>query len=70
MSDAKLKTCPFCGGEAVVCNERIRGASNGIYWVECMQCNASYRQNIRYTRRDAITVWNLPRVGEKGRREK
>ena len=65
MSYAKLKKCPFCGGKAEVNCSIIKGM-DAIYWVECMQCNVSFRQNIRYTKREAIAMWNEPRIGEKG----
>ena len=30
----KLKPCPFCGGDGVLCQEQEQ------YWIECIVCNA------------------------------
>lgn len=36
MTENKLKLCPFCGGKAVLNNERNRTCS----YVKCTQCGA------------------------------
>ena len=47
----KLKPCPFCGGEA----ELFGIESNGIFYVECSNCDAN---NNFDTPEKAISAWN------------
>ena len=59
MTEQKLKPCPFCGGEAKICQEK------GAYWeVACEDCYASVGvYNCYEDKGEAIEAWNK-RVGE------
>ena len=47
MSEKKLLSCPFCGGEAEVC---------GYYFIQCTKCGAS---TLTHTNREkAVELWN------------
>lgn len=50
---AKLKPCPFCGGEAKL--QEVPQASE-IYFVECDDCKI--RTLLKYDREEAIADWN------------
>lgn len=47
----RLKSCPFCGGEAMV---KFGGM---MAWVECRNCCAKTRGNI--DKEKAIKWWNM-----------
>lgn len=58
----KLKPCPFCGGEAMLCSRWREGISNRkMFWVKCKVCEVSqsyhslggYKSGTR-----AIRAWN------------
>lgn len=55
---AKLKSCPFCGGEAS-CNNRGLNDKNGnpVWWAECLSCGASI-EGTENTKGAAIAAWN------------
>lgn len=62
----KLKTCPFCGGEAELCQQRQIGKPDfGFYTVACKTCDCPmYSGASSYpTEYDAVTAWNR-RAGE------
>jgi len=48
----KLKSCPFCGGKAKLCNY------NGSYWYACQKylcwCDAGHRNSEKLARK----AWN------------
>ena len=49
----KLKSCPFCGGEAM-----LGGDSDTCWWVFCQKCNV---ETLTFSGRQiegAIAVWN------------
>lgn len=50
MSD-KIKTCPFCGGDAVV-----DGCDATLWIVICTKCKAS--TGSQETKEEAIKIWN------------
>lgn len=51
MSEIKLKPCPFCGSEGVIC-DRLED----VYYVECWDCGAKIES---YNgAEDAIEGWN------------
>ena len=47
--DEKLKSCPFCGGEA------DEYAEDGYLQIECRKCGARSRKD---SDMDAIKAWN------------
>ena len=52
---AELKSCPFCGGEAVTENRHNRWTD---WWkVKCMGCNASLNERYEYEF-EAVAAWN------------
>ncbi len=54
MDKIKLKTCPFCGGEAKLCHPHVMMIP--IYWVECKKCKSeSYTYR---TKEEAAKAWN------------
>lgn len=66
---AKLKACPFCGGDAESVCSYISGMSNRAYYVRCSYCNAFMGQDRRVVsfargseffenEDDAIEAWN------------
>ena len=66
MADVKLKSCPFCGGEAYYRTPtHLKGTAFDVMMVECKQCGASpyavevYEYNTEENKRKAIAeVWN------------
>lgn len=67
MSQSKLKPCPFCGGEAILCKELEPDGycSYKVAFVECDVCGAKAGKYIidgyygtNETTRDAINAWN------------
>ena len=52
MSEATLKPCPFCGGEAHIWN------SGYYYHGKCWKCNAGISGNGFTTAAEAIAAWN------------
>lgn len=52
----KLKRCPFCGGEALVCIKPFIGESGRGFVVECDGCWAS--TGYYETEEEAIEAWN------------
>lgn len=52
----QLKPCPFCGGEADLCNTAVQTKSGRKLWsVECTECGVILD---RESREDALKVWN------------
>lgn len=49
MKKAKLKSCPFCGGEAEV--NRI----SKLWWAGCDNCGVCLTE---YTKNEAVVTWN------------
>ena len=63
---AKLKPCPFCGGEAFVQKFRIDGTGRFFISVVCRVC---FAQTGHHTKEAyAIEAWNR-RVGEEDKHE-
>lgn len=54
--EGTIKTCPFCGGEAKVVNEK-----DIVYSVECKSCEVS--TPFEFTLDAAINKWNT-RISE------
>lgn len=52
--DAKLASCPFCGGEGRLVSQRIANESG--YCVECWSCTAGGPHG--WTEPAAIAAWN------------
>ena len=55
LDEAKLKTCPFCGGAA-----HLREFRNGKYTVQCdntSKCGAGFSVPVN-TEEEAIAQWN------------
>ena len=52
---ANLKPCPFCGGEAKVCDD-IEYTVGG-YWVECKDCHIQTPSKIN-SKEAVINYWN------------
>lgn len=53
---AKLKPCPFCGGEADILEHQFYGLSP-TYGVKCLDCNCETFQFFE-TDDEAIAAWN------------
>lgn len=51
MNNNRLKSCPFCGGEA-----ELYQTYNGCYQVECHKCGA--RSCIEKKKENVISKWN------------
>lgn len=66
MAKIKLKTCPFCGGEAKVFKYRKARKSFGTlfsYEVECVYC---FVRTGRYPSEEkAVNAWNRRKDGER-----
>lgn len=66
MADVKLKSCPFCGGEAYYRTPtHLKGTAFDVMMVECKQCGASpyavevYENDTEENKRKAIAeFWN------------
>lgn len=58
MDKTKLKSCPFCGGKAVMERGFISSWSRGYIccWVRCDRCEVG--TNTYETEAEAINVWN------------
>ena len=54
MSDVKLRPCPFCGGGAVLTEDRY-AYSGAPFKVECQNCGANRTD---YERGGAVAAWN------------
>lgn len=52
MKNNELKNCPFCGGEAKMCNDIL----NEVVFVYCKHCNASTM--IFNNKEVATEAWN------------
>ena len=63
MSKEKLKSCPFCGGEARVTGSESLGSVN-YYYVYCTECNTCTDEYAG--RQSAIEAWNK-RVADDGK---
>ncbi|MBQ7215556.1 MAG: Lar family restriction alleviation protein [Synergistaceae bacterium] len=50
----ELKTCPFCGSTAALCNDEICGQS--MYFVACDECGVI--TPCFENEADALAVWN------------
>lgn len=50
----KLKTCPFCGGEAKI--SIVTDAGN--FQVQCIKCPANVGRYWFYKKHEAIRAWN------------
>ena len=55
--EPKLLPCPFCGGEAELCGDKMRE-----YFVRCKTCEASAMRDMELIS-SAIVYWNA-RVGQ------
>ena len=51
----ELKPCPFCGGEAKMCENATRTATLLIRWVRCTGCGVETTANNKPA---AIAAWN------------
>lgn len=64
----KLKSCPFCGGDAMECSDDYS------HYIMCMSCECTVGYNGDHptvsvgeftTREEAIAAWNCRNTGEK-----
>lgn len=70
MADVKLKSCPFCGGEAYYRTPtHLKGTAFDVMMVECKQCGASpyavevYENDTEENKRKTISeFWNRGRM--------
>lgn len=53
MNEAKLKFCPFCGGEAKL----WQGEASGAWFTECRNCGAGI-MNYICRKEEAVKAWN------------
>ena len=62
MKRTELKTCPFCGGDAQICESRmwINGDSNGGHrkYIQCVKCACRTMDFDWDDRDDMIDTWN------------
>lgn len=59
MSEPKLKTCPFCGGDATIILERTYKRPDLIkYFAVCVNDACGANLESCYDREDAIATWN------------
>lgn len=58
MDKQDLRECPFCGGEAIKCENSLRAPEGleGMHWIICKDCHAS--PGDRGTEAEAIAAWN------------
>lgn len=61
MSEIKLKSCPFCGGEARVMPPKGFVSYVAHYWVSCKNCHV--QTDFVTSRKEAMEAWNR-RAGE------
>lgn len=61
MSEPKLKSCPFCGGEAEMMGDQYP-------YVECLECAVGFTANHSYEfdHSDAASKWNARAQGDAG----
>lgn len=52
MSEAELKPCPFCGGEATL----RKSEETKLYHIACFECGC--RQDSSYKAESCINAWN------------
>lgn len=69
MSDAKLKPCPFCGGEAqIISREFFDDSTNELvakfYGVRCIDCDTIHGQLFKEQLK-AINSWNTRKPMER-----
>ena len=66
MSNAKLDSCPFCGGEAdIICDTPIID-SNGRKWAFTVICNkCATTSGMVFSQEKAIEVWNTRKPMER-----
>ena len=50
----QLKSCPFCGGEAAIEEDKEWGDC----WIWCMDCKIRQPEETYTTKKEAITAWN------------
>jgi Lar family restriction alleviation protein len=57
-NESKLLNCPFCGGEAEICDGYIEEFLKTEYmkYVQCNYCKASTK--LYFTEKEAIKAWN------------
>jgi Lar family restriction alleviation protein len=67
MSETKLLSCPFCGGEAELIGHYIKGVANNYqYFVRCKQCKARPQSFNTFKKPEkAIEVWNTRKPMER-----
>lgn len=49
---SELKSCPFCGGQAILCKNTF----NSLVSVECTDCGCS--TPTKYSIKDVVDIWN------------
>ena len=64
----KLKTCPFCGGEAELRSFTSKENNQEIWYVTCQICEV-FIENFK-TKQQAIEAWNLRTTREYSQNEK
>lgn len=62
---SELKRCPFCGGEAKICDGYIEEFLKTEYmkYVQCNYCKASTK--LYFTEKEAIKAWNTRKPMER-----
>lgn len=67
MSEIKLLPCPFCGGEAEVIGNYIKGVPNNFqYFVRCKKCKARPQPFYTFKKKEkAVEAWNTRKPMER-----
>ena len=65
MKETKLLNCPFCGGEAEICDGCIEEflKTEHMKYVQCNYCKASTK--LYFTEKEAIKSWNTRKPMER-----
>lgn len=62
--DSELKPCPFCGGEAEICENLD---DKNLICVVCRNCKSKSSWHVKDNKSEAIKAWNTrPQLSEEG----